>query len=371
MAQTAQKQTAEYAQAKLDALIASGGRYGVPVVVLRPDDAGLGPALEPDRISVHGRTGRVYTKKLRQREKEFLQNSLDIALSKGNGDRHDCTQIFDRLEKSWAMQIAYGGARVLCHPDNSTLEQKGRENYKEKDFALIIHCHSDTTKHDWATLFLSPKSGVELQDLPGTAAHWSTWVLEHEMAHTAGAGEAQADIMAAAHYIRTFDDTSLTTAIADIRAVNAVTRHTIDSYSDTYGWTPVAALDALMAKGTDSIKTLNDTDIHNLRFEHFDGRRKDVDDFADTLARCELQHGRMRKLSFKTLLAEAEKLLQGDKLKNKPGAQEIGQRFVMALRRLSNTPAPQPTHRTQPGRTQPGRTQPGRNRLSLNSPGLN
>lgn len=340
MAQTAKNQpgpeTAAYAQAKLEELIRSGGRYGVPVRVIRPDDLGMPHKLQPGRYQVHGRTGRVYINGLTTREQEFLENSMDMLTRKDGNSRHHRI-LGDNLKSAWVRVTGYGGAYTLSlPPDTTPADKRGRGNYREKNLSVIAFSHSQTGKDEWIGMLTGDDKSVDPDALPGTAAHWAYWVLEHEMAHTSGAGEAQADIMGAAHYIKAFGKDDVPRTVSDIRAVNAVLRHASESYSEEYGWKPVAALDELLDKGAAAIKNMDDARIHDLRFRSYDGQRTAVDHFAGAL--LHKQGGLLHSLGIKGLIHLTEDVMAGTQLDARPGAREIGQRFLLALRRLTGTP---------------------------------
>ncbi len=183
----------------------------------------------------------------------------------------------------------------------------------------------------------------ELPDMPGSVEEWQFLLLWHEFAHTTGAGEPQADKMAAIVTRKAFARSDVIRALADQRMVTSVLNHHQDINVRYYGLPLVENLDEVAAMSQEQVRAFNEGDVKDIRFEKHDYREHKVKGFGQKLARVfpsvfEDIRTKKRPTSMDCLVdfkQEAERLIGDGELQNDSDATLIANRFVCAIDRLS------------------------------------
>lgn len=194
------------------------------------------------------------------------------------------------------------GSFAITHPtlnEGRHAPDLGPANYPEREKALI--CLNDTLslEDELGGHFLGEKIRPDaLAQIDHDA--WRALILEHELAHIAGADEEQADLIAAAKVMKELGRDQEVRMLADLRAVNSIANFVQAALFDKmkalglddmlcnmrmcddagfdkkvafhrrYSWKQMQALDHAVRKGVKAARSMNDDEIRDLRFRKID-----------------------------------------------------------------------------------------------------
>lgn len=272
--------------------------YGVPVVVLTTSQF---PSLKRPGGRVADRKDKKETAQqrmagldLQRDEQRILEQAAELVYdssmrSQMEKDGQPAPEDGQELMKEYAVARIYDRLQKMLETGNEgefvnfwrwhhkgkreAAHKAGPEKYEELEYGIVLlnTSHNDVNEALAHMLHTFPgqigETGLGMHDLYLS-------VLEHELAHAAGAGESQADAMAAAQIMRMTGDKVLPQALADIRALmcirdylvfearreaedlmpggrpanpraKAMTKHR--EKIARYGWAPVEALDEQLA----------------------------------------------------------------------------------------------------------------------------
>lgn len=257
-------------------------------------------------------------KTLSQAERDFLENKVDVIVDKkrpgfalgpiGFGRQSPesvARKLFfqvgiARLMNPGMMDMAYMQVDQQEAENGIFAHQQGRSRYKDRKGAVIIFDKQDAHPEQALGKMLGFRKG-EMAPLNGSAENLHALILEHELAHVSGAGEAQADAMSAVQYMRLTGQDDMVRFFSDFRAVAAVWGEVMlkgaedmaqkkgrglfglkgmlrdkmlkwqREMSGRYGWGCVEALDEQLQRGVQGAKAMTGDEIHDMRFNSYGG----------------------------------------------------------------------------------------------------
>ncbi|TNE29993.1 MAG: hypothetical protein EP349_05855 [Alphaproteobacteria bacterium] len=297
----------------------SGLAYGVAVKVVTAEDI---EALAPANLPAEKLWHRAF-EELSAPEQSFLQDIVEQFHTKhadpiaGNPVQREKTRdmiakgIYSELQKTRLTNK--GASFTITAPlmKNAFAPEVGENAYVERSSAIIVlRTHAAPADIVRTVLSMDP-ADVIFPDIDPDA--WNYFTLEHERAHCAGADEAQADMIATAHYIRAFGKDDVPKLWEKLRGVSAMLdamhgvatvlapkmlspeqlqsaglgtqqQRQVKLYNiQRYGWGPVTGLKKQLALGIKGNKALTSADIHALRFTDIDTQSEKLMNLAATL----------------------------------------------------------------------------------------
>jgi len=257
-------------------------------------------------------------KSLSEKEREYFENKVDVIVdakrsgfsigpigfgkqtAPGAARKLFSTVGMMRMMNPGMMDMAYMQVEKSDMEKGIFAHQQGKGKYKERNGAVIIFDKQDAHPEQALGKMLGFSNG-EMAPLNGSPEDLSALVLEHELAHVSGAGEAQADAMSAVQYMRLTGRDDMVRFFADFRAVSAVWGEVMlqgaekmaqkkgrglfglkgmlrdkllkwqRDMSGRYGWGCVEALDEQIKRGVQASKSMHEDDIHDMRFKSYGG----------------------------------------------------------------------------------------------------
>ncbi len=295
-----------------------GRAYGVPVKTVSAEDLeALAPANLPPKIA-----WRRGFDDLSKPEKACLRDIVEefhIKPANAPGGETQRAQMRDMIAKGIYSELAKsrltntGASFTITAPllKNAFAPDVGENAYIERSAAIIVLRTHDTPADMVRTVLSMDPAEIDFPAVDHDAWNWFT--LEHERAHCAGADEAQADMIAAAHYMRKFGTDDIPKLWEKLRGVSAMldamhgvatvlspkllspqqlqqaglaTQQQRQAKLDNirrYGWGPVTGLKRQLAKGVKGNAALTPAEIHALRFERIDTKADKLMTLAATI----------------------------------------------------------------------------------------
>lgn len=342
--------------------------YGIPVATLRATEfARLSPADMPakkllarelDQLTKPEMAKIVHMAKIfhhgtpKSPRGIFNMEAVDIALH--------AHEIWGYIRKQIDPDRALTGSFTVTNPATREKDHahiRGKDDYYEASAAVVV-LDDRNGPEDFFSAIAGPDSTAQDFAHLGLGHHaFQYLVLEHEYAHVSGAAEAQADMMAAAQYMKKFGADDVPRAFADARAMDAVWKTFINmaekskaqtslkerfnplSYMRrrkaaksvrTYNWSNVVALDSVIDKGVAAAQNLTQKDIHDMRFQDVAYDEKKVEAMVFVLQDQARRKG-MKTLSMKGLADVAEEIVAGSELMPEMLDKTPGMRDVIGL----------------------------------------
>lgn len=224
----------------------------------------------------------------------------------------------------------------------------------EEQFEEHAHCYSPDTyrqpKSNLVKSFSGEVSSKNLMEkalqiesldnpLPGTDAQLQFFVLWHEIAHGVGAGEPQADAMAAVVTRQAFESSYVLRAWSDYRALETMLycaepddSKNIKGIAEQYGWPTVEVVDHVARLPQVTIDQMSEDDIRNIRFQKFDHMTESVLEIGRRL-REKTGEEAFKARDFGALERAALDVCEDEDFGAKE--QQILKRFALACRRFS------------------------------------
>ncbi|GEM_PF-2574241 len=225
-------------------------------------------------------------------------------------------------------------------------DAQGREHYQEAEAAVVLVPASTIPAKEWAAHFLSDYTRSDgarinpgqLGNIPGTPEQWQLFISLHEGSHVSGAGEAQADLMAATQYAQIMGaDDGVVQAFADLRAIDAVMRFDHEKQAADYGWATAEKLDLAAELGADFMnEEITPERLHDMRFDELADYSASVTSFTETLKDANPEAFAARDMT--GLAAATKQLLDHDAFGKPPDAGpewHIAERFAEAAERVT------------------------------------
>lgn len=290
--------------------------YGVPVSVISPD--------EMEKNSDAGVTGDAFwmrpVQALSQQDFGYIAKAVyenfitKTPETKAMTDKREIMQAVqhyvEKIYTDWQMfkAGAGGGSYTVTWPVMDTPDKladaAGKTDYTPRETAIVIHKPADSPEQE-----IESFTGIDIsQILPAglDADAWNWFMLEHELAHVAGAGEAQADATAAARYMKETGSDDVPRKLMQVRSIMAVVQATervaIDEAPQRlspqelaqmglnnaaqraarvaehkrYGWGPVASLTDRLAAGVAAHQAMDEAAIADVPFTAYDARNDDL-----------------------------------------------------------------------------------------------
>lgn len=201
-------------------------------------------------------------------------------------------------------------------------EEQVQDTYMQPFFSVVFPPDKDLK-------FAEMLAMSELNFMTETPSQFPFTVLWHEIAHGAGASEPQADMIAATVTRQAFENNHMISGIADVRAFHAVV---YSSNKKGYGWPMVEANDYVMSLPEETIDTMSEQEIKDIRFQKFDH-------LAETVSEVNRLLKKQVGLAFYDpnllgLAEAAQKLRKDINLSLTDNHKQILTRFELATRRL-------------------------------------
>lgn len=229
--------------------------------------------------------------------------------------------------------------------DSSSIFEEGFEKkahyyspdvYKQPKSSLIKMFPNNASCKDMMGHAL--KASFMKRSFPGFDAQVQLFVLWHEIAHGAGAGEPQADAIAAVVNRQAFEDHNVLRVWSDYRALSTILDCSHPNKAEVieglgkYGWPTVEAVDYIGGLPQATIDQMSEGDIKNIRFQKFDHMTESVLDIGGRLRRKAGEEA-FKARDFEALERTALELCDDEDFGVKE--QQILKRFALACRRFS------------------------------------
>ncbi len=172
---------------------------------------------------------------------------------------------------------------------------------------------------------------INHHDLSGFVEQWQLRTLWHEFAHGTGAGEPQADAMAAVVLRKACPDQRVLSAIADHRAFRSIFHYFSFEEREDYGWGVVEANDYIASLPDETISGMTEEDIVDMRFQRFVAHAETVVRLGERLSAMDGYRFRIEDPVF--FSNAAAELLAGDNTL-RDEARHILARFRLACERI-------------------------------------
>lgn len=219
--------------------------------------------------------------------------------------------------------------------------QKGEE-YKDSLSSIILTLPENVTGASYAASNIGVAQG-ELPELPGSSEEWRLLIAWHEISHTSGAAEMQADKMASIVTRQALGRNGIIQAHADQRIVTAVMNHFEDVQTSYYGWPLTEAIDEVAAMGQAEIDAFSAAEIKDVRFEQPDFKSDKVislgqrlrDVFPQVFENMEKKIEPMKLRDLMNLKAQTDSFIAEGTFDDDPEEGQIAARFSLALSRLT------------------------------------
>jgi len=224
----------------------------------------------------------------------------------------------------------------------TSLEFEPEKNKAAYDFALVAprekfkyfaHTYSPAEyRNPWGNVIVFNgvdarfNQAIENND-PLITAAGNYYVYTHEAAHGTGAGEAQADLMAAVALRKVFENYDFLIKFADKRAFDSVLKHS-KKLRPTYGWGTVDVNDAVAASEEKRILGLTEAQIRALRFKRFDPM---VSNVAHVKVMLDASRHTYRDLSLEAVEHYVKEWDCGDNAE----LRYVADRFALACKRMA------------------------------------
>lgn len=239
----------------LEASVALSDPFGVPTVVFRSEEYS---ASVIDRYKTAKRVDR------RFEEASAGNPSLHI-YGAFMGER-----VFGYLGEFGRGQTIFNAVSIPCKTMNSN--ERDAHHYEPEKFMppemnVVVLPSIKVTMSQLRTEF---DYRVDHHNLPGSPEQWQFRTIWHEFAHGAGAGEPQADAMAAAVMRKAFKGRDVLMAQADHRAFRSLFHYSNVEVRQEYGWGVVEAVDYVAALPNSVIDNLSENEIRDMRFQKFE-----------------------------------------------------------------------------------------------------
>lgn len=290
--------------------------YGVPVSVLSPD--------EMEKRSDSGMSGDAFwmrpVQALTQQDFGYIAKAVyenfvtKTPETRRLTDKREIMQTVshyvEKIYTDWQMfkSGAGGGSYTITWPvmdsPDKLADAQGKQNYAPRETAIVVHKPAAGAEEEIAGF-----TGLDVTQVADTGLDtdaWNWFMLEHELAHVAGAGEAQADAVAAARYMKETGKDDVPRKLMQVRSIMAVVqameRVAIDEapqrlsprelaqmglnnkaqrdahVAETmrYGWGPVASLADRIAAGAGAHQAMDEDAIAEIPFTPYDKRNDDL-----------------------------------------------------------------------------------------------
>lgn len=216
------------------------------------------------------------------------------------------------------------------------------EDYQDSLSCIIL----TLPEHVTGESYVASNIGIaqdELPDLPGSSEEWRLLMAWHEISHSSGAAEMQADKMAAIVTRQALGHSDIIQAHADQRIVTAVINHFDTVQTSYYGLPLVEALDEVVAMDQTDIDELSVAEIKDIRFEQPDFKADKVvslgqrlrDVFPQVFENLEQKKAPMKLSDLMNLKAQTDSFIAGGAFNEDPEEGQIAARFSLALSRLT------------------------------------
>lgn len=248
--------TREEARELLDTSMALSDPFGAPTFVLKLEDFSLDPVNREQDVRLVLEAYRAFTQEYPHmaRHERYVPNHVlrDFGEIAGGDVIFSSTAINYPVEGDDPTEEAH-----LYTP----------ETYTPPGVNIVLVPSVDLTMSQDRTSY---DSAINHHDLPGTPEQWQAKSLWHEYAHGTGAGEPQAETMAAFVNRKFFANNPVLQANADHRAFRCIFGYANPVLRETYGWGMVEGNDYAARFAEDQIDPMTEADIRRISFQKFD-----------------------------------------------------------------------------------------------------
>lgn len=255
--------TEEDGQNLIESIYAMDAPMGVPVQFLDPHSFTSRPT--------EGWTLRAIAKQVIKQTDDFLTQFEDAVFSK-EIKRQDPTHIKfaqDIVQLKEGYSTARGRAYVAHYKYRKYAHKEDEEAYQNPSHAIVL---KPSAYINGANFCESLFYGAQSKSLPGLKSQWQFSILAHELGHTVGAAEPQAETIMVVASRKAFEDNTHLAVVADARALNAVLTgmmHPERAKNCHYGWGVVEGNDYVRRLPQGVIDDMTPNQVERIKFQKF------------------------------------------------------------------------------------------------------
>jgi len=230
----------------------------------------------------------------------------------------------------------FGFAHPIHHPRYGLMAHNYRfdEDYKTPEANIIQVSKESISGQQYIQQGLRVHTSSFAQEKP---EEMKLYVLLHEAGHGVGAGEPQAETIAAVMFSKLLSNTAFLSEWADMRMLDTVLRYNLKNKDelnvDKYGLPMCEVNDYIRFLPPEDIDALTESDIIQTRFHTFNHQRNAVWQVGSMLK--EMAADAFARRDLDQLSRQAEDILQKDSLDE--NSSYVMKRFILACERLKPT----------------------------------